>query len=94
MYWSYSLIYVDDMFCVHRDPGTTLAKLDDYFKMKEGSIQVPTFYLDTNIEEECLVKWCGFLVVNSSKYIQSAVQNMQEYLAALSCVTCVIDSPV
>jgi hypothetical protein len=42
-YWAYILIYVDDILCVHHDPGTPLDKLDEYFKMKEGSIQVPTF---------------------------------------------------
>jgi hypothetical protein len=40
-YWAYILIYVDDILCVHHDPGTPLAKLDEYFKMKECSIQVP-----------------------------------------------------
>jgi hypothetical protein len=26
MYWAYILIYVDDILCVHHDPGTNLAK--------------------------------------------------------------------
>jgi hypothetical protein len=43
LYWAYNLIYVDDILHVHHDPGTSLIKLDEYFKMKEGSIQVPTF---------------------------------------------------
>jgi hypothetical protein len=42
-YWAYILIYVDDVLCVHHDPGSPLAKLDEYFKIKKGSIQVPTF---------------------------------------------------
>jgi hypothetical protein len=33
-YWAYILIYVDDILCVHHDPGSPLAKLDEYFKMK------------------------------------------------------------
>jgi hypothetical protein len=43
LYWYFMLIYVDDIFCVHHDPGSPLEKLDEYFKMKKGSIQVPTF---------------------------------------------------
>jgi hypothetical protein len=43
LYWAYILIYVDDILCVHHDPGAPLVKLDEYFKLKEGSIQVPTF---------------------------------------------------
>jgi hypothetical protein len=38
LYWAYILIYVDDILCVYHDPGSPLAKLDEYFKMKEGSI--------------------------------------------------------
>jgi hypothetical protein len=33
-YWAYSLI-----LCVHHDPGKPIATLDEYFKMKEGSMQ-------------------------------------------------------
>jgi hypothetical protein len=37
-YWVYILIYVDDILYVHHDPGTFLAKIDKYFKMKPVSI--------------------------------------------------------
>jgi hypothetical protein len=43
LYWAYILIYTDDILCAHHDPVAPLVKLDEYFKMKEGSIQVPTF---------------------------------------------------
>jgi hypothetical protein len=42
---------VDDILCVHHDPGAPLAKLDEYFNMKEGSIQVPTFYLGAKLKK-------------------------------------------
>jgi hypothetical protein len=58
MYWAYILIYVDDILCVNHDPGTPLAKLDAYFKMKEGSIQVPNFYLDAKLKKNVFFKWC------------------------------------
>jgi hypothetical protein len=38
LYWAYFFIYVDDIQFVYHDPGTPLEKLDEYFKMKEGSI--------------------------------------------------------
>jgi hypothetical protein len=41
LYWEYILIYVDDILCVHHDPCAPLVKLDEYFNVKEGSIQVP-----------------------------------------------------
>jgi hypothetical protein len=38
LYWAYIQIYVDDILCVHHDPGAPLEQLDEYFKMKEVSI--------------------------------------------------------
>jgi hypothetical protein len=74
------LIYLDDTLFVHHDDGTQLSKLDDSFKMKEVFIQVPTFYLgEKTVLPNGVVAW-GMI---SSKYVQSAVQNVQEYLAEL-----------
>jgi hypothetical protein len=55
------LIYVDDIMRVHHDPGTPLTKLDDYFKMKEGSIQVRTFYLGTILKKTVRASMCSIL---------------------------------
>jgi hypothetical protein len=82
-YWAYILIYVDDILCVHNDPGTPLANLDDYFKMKEGSIQVITFYLGMKLNKTVLPNGVISWGMRSSKYVQSDVQNVQEYLASL-----------
>jgi hypothetical protein len=82
-YWAYILIYVDGILCVHHEPGTTLDKLDDYFKMKEGSIHVPTFYLGAKLKKTVLPNGMIDWDMSSRKYVQSAVQNLQEYLAAL-----------
>jgi hypothetical protein len=82
-YWAYILIYVDDILCVHHDPGTPLAKLDEYFKMKEGSIQVPNFYLGAKLKNNVLPNGVIAWGMSSRKYVHSAVQNVQEYMAAL-----------
>jgi hypothetical protein len=83
LYWAYILIYVDDSLCVHHDDGAPLSNLDEYFNMKEGSIQVPTFYLGANLNKTVLPNDVVAWGMVSSKYVQSAVQNVQEYLAAL-----------
>jgi hypothetical protein len=83
LYWAYILIYVDDTLWVHHEPGAPLEKLDEYFKMKEGSIQVPTFYLGAKLKNTVLPNDLVAWGMRSSKYVQSAVQNVQEYLAAL-----------
>jgi hypothetical protein len=83
LYWAYMLIYVDDILCVHHDRGSPLAKLDEYFKMKEGSIQVPNFYLGAKLKKTVLPNGVVAWGMSSSKYVQSDVQNVKEYLAAL-----------
>jgi hypothetical protein len=83
LYWAYILIYVDDILCVQHDPGTPLEKLDEYFKMKEGSIQVPTFYLGTKLNKTVLSNGVVAWGMSSSKYVQSAVQNVQDYMAEI-----------
>jgi hypothetical protein len=79
-YWAYILIYVDDIVCVHHDPGTSLAQIDKYFKMKPGSIMEPTFYLGANLNKTVMPNGVVAWGMSSSKYVQVAVQNVQEYL--------------
>jgi hypothetical protein len=79
LYWAYILIYVDDILCVHHDPGSQLAKLDEYFKINEGSIQVPTFYLGYKLKKTDLPNVVVAWGMSSRKYVQSAVQNVKEY---------------
>jgi hypothetical protein len=82
-YRAYILIYVDDILYVHHDPGSPLANLDEYFKMKEGSIQVPAFYLGAKLKKTVLPNGGVAWGMSSSKYVQSTVQNVKEYLTAL-----------
>jgi hypothetical protein len=77
LYWAYILIYVDDILCVHHDPGDPLANLDEYFKMKEGSIQVPTFVLCAKLKKNFLPNGVVAWVMSSRKYVQSAVQSVK-----------------
>jgi hypothetical protein len=77
LYWVYIFICVDDILCVHHDHGSPLAKLDEYFKMKKGYIQVPTFYLSDKLKKTVLRNGVVAWGMSSSKYVQSAVQNVK-----------------
>jgi hypothetical protein len=79
-YWAYILIYADDILCVHHDPGTSLAQIDKYLKMKPGSIMEPTFYLGDKLKKTVMPNGVVAWGMSSSKYAQAAVQNVQEYL--------------
>jgi hypothetical protein len=54
-YWAYILIYADDILYVHHEPSVPLAKLDQYFKMKDGSIHEATFYLGVKLKNTTLL---------------------------------------
>jgi hypothetical protein len=52
--------------------------------MKEGSMQIPTFYLGAKLKETILPNGVVAWGMISSKYVQSAIQNVQEYMTALT----------
>jgi hypothetical protein len=52
--------------------------------MKEGSIQVPTFYLGAKLKKNVLPNGVVAWGMSSRKYVQSAVQNVKEYLTTLT----------
>jgi hypothetical protein len=79
-YWAYILMYVDDILCVHHEPGMSLAQIYKYFKMKPGSIMEPTFYLGAKLKKTAMPNGVVAWGMSSSKYLQAAVQNLQEYL--------------
>jgi hypothetical protein len=51
--------------------------------MKEGSIHVPTLYLVAKLKKTVLPNGVVVWDMSSRKYVQSAVQNIKEYLAEL-----------
>jgi hypothetical protein len=59
---------MDDILWVHHDPGAPLTKLDEYFKMKEGSIHIQTFYLGATLKKTVLPNGMVAWGVSSSKY--------------------------
>jgi hypothetical protein len=79
-YWAYILIYVENILCEHHDLGTSLVRIDKYFKMKPGSIVEPTFYLGSKLKKTVMPNGVVAWGMSSSKYVQAAVQNVQEYL--------------
>jgi hypothetical protein len=65
---------------VHNDHGTYLAQIGKYFKMKPVSIMEPTFYLGAKLKKTVMPNGMVAWGMSSSKYVQAAVQNVQEYL--------------
>jgi hypothetical protein len=75
LYGYYIMIYVDYILCMHHDPGAPLAKLYEYGKMKEGSIQVPNIYLGVRLKRTFLPNGVVAWGMSSRNYVQYAVHN-------------------
>ena len=48
-YYAYSLLYVDDILCIHHNAQSDITKVDKYFKFKPDSIREPDMYLGAKL---------------------------------------------
>jgi len=71
---------VDDILVVHHQAENALKEIDHFLKMKPGSIADPDFYLGAKVRRIVLPNGVVAWSMSSSKYIQSAARNVQEYL--------------
>ncbi len=44
-YYSFILIYVDDILCIHDDTDSILIQIDKYFLLKPDTVDEPNVYL-------------------------------------------------
>ena len=47
-YYSYLVVYVDDILSIHKDPGKLLATVNRDYRLKEP-LECPTMYLGADI---------------------------------------------
>ena len=81
-YWQYVLLYTDDILVIMCDPETFLRQeIGSRFTLKESSIGPPTQYLGNKVSEVVLENGRSAWSFSSSQYTQSAVKNVEEYLA-------------
>ena len=79
-YYSYLVVYVDDILAIDHDALTVLNEIDKYLKMKRGSIGDPDFYLGVKLRKAPLHNGVKAWGMSPSKYVQAAVSNIEEYL--------------
>ena len=48
-YYTYILLYVDDILCIHQYVESVLTKVDRYFKLKPYSVGEPDMYLGVKL---------------------------------------------
>ncbi|KAL7525190.1 hypothetical protein ACHAXR_001901 [Thalassiosira sp. AJA248-18] len=79
-YYSYMLIYVDDVLAIDHDSDSVLLRLDKYFKLKQGSVGDPDMYLGAKLRLSTLPNGVNAWGMSPSKYVQEAVRNCEDHV--------------
>ena len=81
-YYEMVLVYTDDLLVLSLDPDGILCRIDQHFKLKEGSIGKPKIYLGSTISEHVFPDdpnnpcWA----MGSENYVKEAVRNVKAWL--------------
>ncbi|KAL7464783.1 hypothetical protein ACHAXS_005117 [Conticribra weissflogii] len=79
-YYSYILIYVDDILCIHDDPDSIMTQIDKYFPLKPDSVGEPDMYLGAKLKLMQLENSVWAWGLSPSKYVQEAIRNCKKYV--------------
>jgi hypothetical protein len=79
-YYSYILIYVDDISCIHHDAMTVLDKLNQYFTLKPSSVGNPSMYLGAKLKLTQTSNGVYVWGMSPAKYIKEAVSFCEKHL--------------
>jgi hypothetical protein len=78
--YEYILVYSDDLLVVGMDPTEVLNKIDQHFKIKKGSMGVPTKYLGADIGTYLCKNGTTAWYMGSDSYVKAALQNVEAWL--------------
>ncbi len=79
-YYSYILVYVDDILCIHNHPGLILTQIDKYFPLKPDSVGEPDVYLGAKLKLMQLLNGVWAWGLSPSNYVQETVHNCKKYI--------------
>ena len=80
-YYSYILVYTDNLLCVHENPTDILNILKKKCPMKLDSISPPKIYLGANIQKvESKSEGVSCWVMSSERYVRKAVRNVKDQM--------------
>ena len=79
-YYSYVLVYVDDVLHLHYNPDLFMNALEKIYRLKENSTGEPGRYLGSNIEKVQLKNGDITWSMHSKEYVQNAIRNLEETL--------------
>ncbi len=80
LYYSYILIYVDDIVCIHHDSMPMLDKLNQYFTLKPSLVGNPSIYLGAKLKLIQMSNGVWAWGMSPSKHIKEAFSNCKKHL--------------
>ena len=80
-YYSYILLYVDDVMSIRHDSETPIRIIDKYFHMTPDSIGDPDIYLGAKLRQTRLPNGVVAWALSPSKYVHEAVKSVEQHLA-------------
>jgi hypothetical protein len=80
-YYSYILVYVDDILVIHHDAMSVLAKINSYLSLKPSSVGDPDIYLGAKLHRTKLTNGVWALGLSPSRYVHQAVKNCISHLS-------------
>ena len=79
-YYSYILVYVDDILIIDSDPDKYMKMIQDNFTVKPSSIEVPKSYLGAEIGKVQYSDGSQAWTMGSQSYVKKAVKNLKRKL--------------
>jgi hypothetical protein len=79
-YYTYLLIYVDDVICIDINPKKYIEMIGEVFKIKEGSAGPPTVYLGANIQKLTSRSQGECWGMSCEQYVRDAIKHVKEKL--------------
>ena len=80
-YWSYVLIYVDDILVIHHDAMEPLARIGKFFLLKPDSVGDPDMYLGAKLRHNVTPNGVECWSLSPSKYVKEACRNCRKHLS-------------
>ena len=79
-YYSYILVYVDDILVINHDAMSVLSQLNEYLPLKPSSVGDPDIYLGAQLAKTKLANRVRAWEFSPSRYVHHAVKNFASHL--------------
>jgi hypothetical protein len=98
-YWSYVLVYTDDLLVIHHEPQSVMDFLASRYTLKEGSVMEPEVYLGAQVKKWHItgsddpqkVRWA----MSSEDYVKQAVSDVETELQKVDkCLPTRVGTPL